>query len=117
MLSFSVGLYQRHVKNMHKESLNELMNGPIRKKLKIIPDCVKWGGTLLSASVDLISTLLPFTEFQSVGRYFTVVSSHIKLSLSLGLRRGLILRNEHVMGQACGSRFGSGSDSAACICL
>uniref|UniRef100_A0A8C3J1G6 Carboxypeptidase n=1 Tax=Calidris pygmaea TaxID=425635 RepID=A0A8C3J1G6_9CHAR len=37
-------LYQRHVKNMHKESLNELMNGPIRKKLKIIPDCVKWGG-------------------------------------------------------------------------
>ncbi|PKU36689.1 retinoid-inducible serine carboxypeptidase [Limosa lapponica baueri] len=37
-------LYQRHVKNMHKESLNELMNGPIREKLKIIPDCVKWGG-------------------------------------------------------------------------
>ncbi|XP_074745260.1 retinoid-inducible serine carboxypeptidase isoform X4 [Strix uralensis] len=39
-----IGLYQRHVKNMHKDSLNELMNGPIRKKLKIIPDCVKWGG-------------------------------------------------------------------------
>uniref|UniRef100_A0A8B9FTQ5 Serine carboxypeptidase 1 n=1 Tax=Amazona collaria TaxID=241587 RepID=A0A8B9FTQ5_9PSIT len=38
------GLYQRHVRNMHRDSLNELMNGPIRKKLKIIPDCVKWGG-------------------------------------------------------------------------
>ncbi|XP_051490578.1 retinoid-inducible serine carboxypeptidase [Apus apus] len=37
-------LYQRHVKTMHKDSLSELMNGPIRKKLKIIPDCVKWGG-------------------------------------------------------------------------
>uniref|UniRef100_A0A663LYP1 Carboxypeptidase n=1 Tax=Athene cunicularia TaxID=194338 RepID=A0A663LYP1_ATHCN len=44
VLCFSVGLYRRHVKNMHKDSLNELMNGPIRKKLKIIPDCVKWGG-------------------------------------------------------------------------
>uniref|UniRef100_A0A8V5H5C1 Carboxypeptidase n=1 Tax=Melopsittacus undulatus TaxID=13146 RepID=A0A8V5H5C1_MELUD len=41
---YLTGLYQRHVRNMHKNSLNELMNGPIRKKLKIIPDCVKWGG-------------------------------------------------------------------------
>ncbi|KAM4890139.1 retinoid-inducible serine carboxypeptidase isoform 3-T3 [Sylvia borin] len=37
-------LYQRHVRKMHQSSLEELMNGPIRKKLKIIPDCVKWGG-------------------------------------------------------------------------
>lgn len=42
---------------MHKNNLNELMNGPIRKKLKVIPDCVKWGGTFLSASVDLMSVL------------------------------------------------------------
>uniref|UniRef100_A0A803XWZ3 Carboxypeptidase n=1 Tax=Meleagris gallopavo TaxID=9103 RepID=A0A803XWZ3_MELGA len=39
-----VRLYQRHVKIMHKNNLSELMNGPIRKKLKVIPDCVKWGG-------------------------------------------------------------------------
>jgi len=93
------------------------MNGPIRKKLKIIPDSVKWGGTLLSASVDLMSALLPFTVLLSVGRYFTVVSSHMKLLLTLGLRRGLILRNEHVMGQAHGSRCGSGSNSAVCTYL
>lgn len=37
-------LYQRHVRKMHQNSLDELMNGPIRKKLMIIPDCVKWGG-------------------------------------------------------------------------
>ncbi|XP_048179838.1 retinoid-inducible serine carboxypeptidase [Corvus hawaiiensis] len=37
-------LYQRHVRKMHQSSLDELMNGPIRKKLMIIPDCVKWGG-------------------------------------------------------------------------
>ncbi|OXB77029.1 UNVERIFIED_CONTAM: hypothetical protein H355_014851 [Colinus virginianus] len=39
-----VRLYERHVKNMHKNNLSELMNGPIRKKLQVIPDCVKWGG-------------------------------------------------------------------------
>ncbi|XP_048820877.1 retinoid-inducible serine carboxypeptidase [Lagopus muta] len=39
-----VRLYQRHVEVMHKNNLSELMNGPIRKKLKVIPDCVKWGG-------------------------------------------------------------------------
>ncbi|XP_070793887.1 retinoid-inducible serine carboxypeptidase [Pituophis catenifer annectens] len=37
-------LFQRHVKNQIKDKLNDLMNGPIRKKLKIIPDHVKWGG-------------------------------------------------------------------------
>ncbi|XP_069728788.1 retinoid-inducible serine carboxypeptidase [Phaenicophaeus curvirostris] len=37
-------LYQRHVQRTHKDSLTELMNGPIREKLKIIPDCVTWGG-------------------------------------------------------------------------
>lgn len=37
----------------------------------------------------------------------------IQLSLSAGLRRGFVLRNEGVVGQACGSRCGSGSDCAA----
>ncbi|XP_041073047.1 retinoid-inducible serine carboxypeptidase [Carcharodon carcharias] len=39
-----VSLYQRHVSPMQRTSLESLMNGPIRKKLKIIPDFVKWGG-------------------------------------------------------------------------
>nr|XP_008165780.1 retinoid-inducible serine carboxypeptidase isoform X1 [Chrysemys picta bellii] len=37
-------LYQRHVERLHKDSLSDLMNGPIRKKLTIIPDSVTWGG-------------------------------------------------------------------------
>ncbi|KAM4664841.1 retinoid-inducible serine carboxypeptidase [Discoglossus pictus] len=37
-------LYQRHVQPMQKRSLNELMNGPIREKLKIIPKSISWGG-------------------------------------------------------------------------
>lgn len=37
-------LYEHHVKVMQNDDLDELMNGPIRKKLKIIPDKVTWGG-------------------------------------------------------------------------
>ncbi|GFO38099.1 carboxypeptidase [Plakobranchus ocellatus] len=37
-------LYRRHVKPLYGNSLDELMNGPIRKKLGIIPDNVQWGG-------------------------------------------------------------------------
>ncbi|XP_061471320.1 retinoid-inducible serine carboxypeptidase [Rhineura floridana] len=37
-------LFQRHVKHQSKDKLSDLMNGSIRKKLKIIPDHVKWGG-------------------------------------------------------------------------
>uniref|UniRef100_A0A3Q3WEG5 Carboxypeptidase n=1 Tax=Mola mola TaxID=94237 RepID=A0A3Q3WEG5_MOLML len=34
----------RHVRPLHGQSLSELMNGPIRKKLGIIPQNVTWGG-------------------------------------------------------------------------
>uniref|UniRef100_A0A8C4SVM5 Carboxypeptidase n=1 Tax=Erpetoichthys calabaricus TaxID=27687 RepID=A0A8C4SVM5_ERPCA len=39
-----VSLFQRHVKRFQQQDLDQLMNGPIRKKLKIIPDSVTWGG-------------------------------------------------------------------------
>lgn len=65
----SVRLYQRYVRKMHQSSLDELMNGPIRKKLMIIPDCVKWGGTFLSVSVHLMRPLPLFTVLHPVGKY------------------------------------------------
>ncbi|XP_068605834.1 retinoid-inducible serine carboxypeptidase [Brachionichthys hirsutus] len=34
----------RHVQPFHGESLSELMNGQVRKKLRIIPQNVTWGG-------------------------------------------------------------------------
>ncbi|XP_033826482.1 retinoid-inducible serine carboxypeptidase isoform X2 [Periophthalmus magnuspinnatus] len=36
--------FRRHVNRLHKQSLSELMNGPIRKKLGVIPQNVTWGG-------------------------------------------------------------------------
>ncbi|KAG8432203.1 hypothetical protein GDO86_016737 [Hymenochirus boettgeri] len=41
---FLSSLYQRHLLPLQSNDLSELMNGPIRKKLKIIPDSVTWGG-------------------------------------------------------------------------
>ncbi|XP_042361044.1 retinoid-inducible serine carboxypeptidase [Plectropomus leopardus] len=35
---------RRHICPLHSQSLSELMNGPIRKKLGIIPQNVTWGG-------------------------------------------------------------------------
>lgn len=40
----SVHLYQRYVRHLQQDSLSQLMNGPIRKKLKIIPEDCSWGG-------------------------------------------------------------------------
>ncbi|XP_066560291.1 retinoid-inducible serine carboxypeptidase [Amia ocellicauda] len=37
-------LLRRHVRPLHKQSLSQLMNGPIRDKLKVIPHDVTWGG-------------------------------------------------------------------------
>ncbi|XP_076852882.1 retinoid-inducible serine carboxypeptidase isoform X2 [Brachyhypopomus gauderio] len=37
-------LKRRHVRPLHRQSLAELMNGPIREKLGVIPKNVTWGG-------------------------------------------------------------------------
>ncbi|XP_006154727.1 retinoid-inducible serine carboxypeptidase [Tupaia chinensis] len=37
-------LCRRHVRHLQGNTLSELMNGPIRKKLKIIPEDCTWGG-------------------------------------------------------------------------
>lgn len=36
--------WRRHIARLHKQPLSELMNGQIKKKLKIIPENVTWGG-------------------------------------------------------------------------
>eukprot|EP00062_Callorhinchus_milii_P025084 gi/632985677/ref/XP_007909818.1/ PREDICTED: retinoid-inducible serine carboxypeptidase [Callorhinchus milii] len=41
---YLVNLYSNHVRRLQKTSLDVLMNGPIRDKLKIIPSFVRWGG-------------------------------------------------------------------------
>ncbi|XP_013879745.1 retinoid-inducible serine carboxypeptidase [Austrofundulus limnaeus] len=35
---------RRHVRPLNRQSLSELMNGPIRRKLAVVPENVTWGG-------------------------------------------------------------------------
>ncbi|KAM8813029.1 retinoid-inducible serine carboxypeptidase [Rhynchonycteris naso] len=42
--SHLVHLYYRHVRHLYRDNLGQLMNGPIRTKLKIIPEDCSWGG-------------------------------------------------------------------------
>ncbi|ETE69189.1 Retinoid-inducible serine carboxypeptidase, partial [Ophiophagus hannah] len=69
LYSTVIKLFQRHVKNQIKDKLDDLMNGPIRKKLKIIPDHVKWGGQstgvfmnmaedFMKNAIDIVDSLL-----------------------------------------------------------
>ncbi|XP_016062700.1 PREDICTED: retinoid-inducible serine carboxypeptidase isoform X1 [Miniopterus natalensis] len=51
--SHLVHLYQRHVRNLNRDALNQLMNGPIRTKLKIIPKDCSWGGQANSVFLNM----------------------------------------------------------------
>eukprot|EP00064_Thunnus_orientalis_P011490 superscaffoldBa00001661_g11521 len=75
---------RRHIRPLHSQSLSELMNGPIRKKLGIIPQNVTWGGqaedvfTYMSGDfmkpvVDIVDQLL------SAGVNVTVYNGQLDL--------------------------------------
>lgn len=77
-------LFQRHVQPLHTDILDKLMNGPIRAKLKIIPDSVLWGGQaaqvfenmagdFMKPVVDLVDELL------SAGLNVTVYNGQLDL--------------------------------------
>ncbi|XP_035388125.1 retinoid-inducible serine carboxypeptidase [Electrophorus electricus] len=44
---------KRHIRPLHRHSLAQLMNGPIRKKLGIIPKSVTWGGQAEAVFVNM----------------------------------------------------------------
>ncbi|XP_049717268.1 retinoid-inducible serine carboxypeptidase [Elephas maximus indicus] len=51
--SHLVRLFQRHVRYLHQDSLSQLMNGPIRKKLKIIPADYSWGAQATNVFMNM----------------------------------------------------------------
>ncbi|KAF6096892.1 serine carboxypeptidase 1 [Phyllostomus discolor] len=51
--SHLVHLYQRHVRHLNQDNLSQLMNGPIRAKLKIIPEDCSWGGQAESVFLNM----------------------------------------------------------------
>ncbi|XP_021528469.2 retinoid-inducible serine carboxypeptidase [Aotus nancymaae] len=51
--SHLVRLCQRHVRHLQGDALSRLMNGPIRKKLKIIPEDQTWGGQATNVFMNM----------------------------------------------------------------
>lgn len=67
----------RHIRPLHRQSLSQLMNGPVRKKLGIIPKNVTWGGAA-------------FFNTHGPERIFAIIKNHfcpILFSLCVQARR------------------------------
>nr|XP_044601891.1 retinoid-inducible serine carboxypeptidase [Equus asinus] len=64
--SHLVRLSQRHVRHLQPDTLSLLMNGPIRKKLKIIPEDCSWGGqateVFLNMEKDFMKPVISVVE-------------------------------------------------------
>lgn len=65
-LCLPVRLSRRLVGPLHRQSLFQLMNGPIRKKLGVIPQNVTWGGMNLTISHFFIQLSLFFLHDFSI---------------------------------------------------
>uniref|UniRef100_A0A8B9HHP8 Carboxypeptidase n=1 Tax=Astyanax mexicanus TaxID=7994 RepID=A0A8B9HHP8_ASTMX len=83
-LSLPVALKRRHIKPLHGQSLSELMNGPIRKKLGVIPKNVTWGGqaedVFSSMSGDFMKPVVDIVdELLSAGVNVTVYNGQLDL--------------------------------------
>jgi len=75
--SYLSELYNRHVAPMANDALSEFMNGPMRKKLTVIPKNVTWGGQsgevfakqsgdFMKPVIDIVADLLSNTDLQVV---------------------------------------------------
>ncbi|KAM9208340.1 retinoid-inducible serine carboxypeptidase [Dugong dugon] len=48
-----VHLCQRHMRHLQQDALSQLMNGPIKKKLKIIPEDYSWGAQATNVFMNM----------------------------------------------------------------
>ncbi|KAG9263995.1 retinoid-inducible serine carboxypeptidase [Astyanax mexicanus] len=81
---YLIALKRRHIKPLHGQSLSELMNGPIRKKLGVIPKNVTWGGqaedVFSSMSGDFMKPVVDIVdELLSAGVNVTVYNGQLDL--------------------------------------
>ncbi|XP_051014224.1 retinoid-inducible serine carboxypeptidase [Acomys russatus] len=79
-----VRLCQRHVRHLQGDALSQLMNGPIRKKLKIIPEDCSWGGqasyVFLSMEEDFMKPVISIVdELLEAGVNVTVYNGQLDL--------------------------------------
>ncbi|XP_062874789.1 retinoid-inducible serine carboxypeptidase [Trichomycterus rosablanca] len=81
---FLAALTRRHVHPLQRQSLSQLMNGPIREKLGIIPKNVTWGGqaeeVFLSMAGDFMKPVIDVVdELLAAGVNVTVYNGQLDL--------------------------------------
>ncbi|KAL2101497.1 hypothetical protein ACEWY4_003258 [Coilia grayii] len=81
---YLTSLARRHIRPLHSESLGQLMNGKIRKKLGIIPRNVTWGGqadaVFASMSGDFMKPVIDVVdELLEAGVNVTVYNGQLDL--------------------------------------
>uniref|UniRef100_A0A803JNJ8 Carboxypeptidase n=1 Tax=Xenopus tropicalis TaxID=8364 RepID=A0A803JNJ8_XENTR len=99
-------LYQRHLLPLQRNDLSALMNGPIRKKLKIIPDFVTWGGqasdVFANMAADFMKPVIDIVdELLEANVNVTVYNGQLDLIVDtveqkFKLRKCTILREKYV---------------------
>lgn len=83
-VGYLAALSKRHIRPLHDESLGQLMNGKIRKKLGIIPRNVTWGGqaedVFASMSGDFMKPVIDIVdELLDAGVNVTVYNGQLDL--------------------------------------
>ncbi|XP_068119725.1 retinoid-inducible serine carboxypeptidase [Hyperolius riggenbachi] len=79
-----LSLFSQHLVPLHGGDLSALMNGPIRAKLKIIPDSVTWGGQAGEVFVNMAGDFMKpvvdvVDELLSAGIQVTVYNGQLDL--------------------------------------
>ncbi|XP_063071675.1 retinoid-inducible serine carboxypeptidase [Engraulis encrasicolus] len=82
--NYLTSLMRRHIKPLHSETLGQLMNGKIRKKLRVIPRNVTWGGqaedVFASMSGDFMKPVIDVVdELLDAGVNVTVYNGQLDL--------------------------------------
>ena len=75
-------LAQRHLGATQNDALSELMNGPIRKKLGVIPSNVTWGGRLCACAAvkSIWQRCYPYT----INKWCPIIPSNVTWGGGLG---------------------------------
>ncbi|XP_075417673.1 retinoid-inducible serine carboxypeptidase [Tenrec ecaudatus] len=89
-------LYQRHVRYLQQDALSQLMNGPIRKKLKIIPAECSWGGQAPNVFTNM--------EEDFMKPAITVVDELLEAGINVTVYNGQLDLIVDTMGQECWMR-------------
>lgn len=98
VLFFTASLKRRHIRPLHRQSLSELMNGPIRQKLGVIPKNVTWGGNY---------SFYDLQKFFCVKRQQQLILTRVSTTCFFRTSWSCVCQHGRRFHEACGEHCGS----------